>query len=274
MIPKIIHLIWFGSNPYPKLVKKCVNSWKKIMPDYEIKVWNENNFDITCNYWVKEAYDAKKYAFVADYVRFNVLSKYGGVYIETDMEVLKSFDSLLINDAFIGFTNYLSDSGDYYHNNKFNVGVLGTKSNGNFCNKMREYYENRHFLLENGSYDIRSINSIVYEYFLAQGLNDENTEQVIDDVHIYPASYFIDMSDRKSIYRYIDTAYSIHYGGVGYGWGDLNKNPRSVRKLYEIYMYYYWNIIYALNKIHMLKLWNYIEDHLYKSYLFLRRILF
>lgn len=92
MIPKIIHYCWFGRNPLPDLAKKCIQSWKKFCPDYEIKEWNEDNFDINSNQYVKEAYKAKKWAFVTDYVRLWALVNFGGVYMDTDVEVINSID--------------------------------------------------------------------------------------------------------------------------------------------------------------------------------------
>ena len=100
MIPKIIHYCWFGKNPLSDLAKKCIDSWKKYCPDYEIIEWNEENFDINSNVYVKEAYDSKKWAFVTDYVRLYALDKCGGIYMDTDVELLKGIDVFLENEAF------------------------------------------------------------------------------------------------------------------------------------------------------------------------------
>ena len=110
MIPKIIHYCWFGGKPLNKLGKKCLKSWKKFFPDYKIIEWNEGNFDINCCQYVKEAYEAKKYAFVSDYVRFKVLYEQGGLYFDTDVEVIKPFDAILINGNFMGCENAVSDN--------------------------------------------------------------------------------------------------------------------------------------------------------------------
>ena len=100
---KTIHYCWFGKNPKSKLILKCIDSWRKCCPDYEIKEWNEENFDINCCDYVREAYEAKKWAFVSDYCRFYVLYNYGGIYLDTDVELLKSLDVLSKN--FVGFEN-------------------------------------------------------------------------------------------------------------------------------------------------------------------------
>ena len=105
MIPKIIHYCWFGHNKKSKLIKRCIKSWEKYCPDYKIIEWNEDNFDINICPYVKEAYDEGKWAFVSDYVRFYVLKKYGGIYVDTDVEMLKSIDKLRQNGAFAGFAS-------------------------------------------------------------------------------------------------------------------------------------------------------------------------
>ena len=99
-IPKIIHYCWFGKGPKPELVLKCIASWEKYLPDYEIKEWNENNFDINSNIYCKEAYERKKYAFVSDYVRLYAVYNEGGIYFDTDLEVIKNMDVFLNNKAF------------------------------------------------------------------------------------------------------------------------------------------------------------------------------
>lgn len=103
MIPKIIHYIWFGGNPLPELAVKCIESWKKYCPDYEIMIWDERNFDVSVCAYTKEAYDAKKWAFVSDYVRLKALYEYGGIYMDTDVELVKSLDGFLHEKAFSGF---------------------------------------------------------------------------------------------------------------------------------------------------------------------------
>lgn len=102
-IPKVIHYCWFGKGEKSNLSEKCIQSWKEKLEGYEIIEWNEENFNINCNKYVKEAYERKKYAFVSDYVRLYVLYNYGGIYLDTDVEVLKTFDQFLVNDSFVGF---------------------------------------------------------------------------------------------------------------------------------------------------------------------------
>lgn len=102
MIPKVIHYCWFGGNPLPKSAQKCIASWRKYLPDYEIKEWNESNFDVNIIPYTAEAYKAKKYAFVSDYARFWILYKYGGLYFDTDVEVIKNMDDIIAKGPFMG----------------------------------------------------------------------------------------------------------------------------------------------------------------------------
>lgn len=102
MIPKIIHYCWFGGNPLPESAKKCIASWRKFLPDYEIKEWNESNFDVNIIPYTAEAYKAKKYAFVSDYARFYILYKYGGLYFDTDVEVIRNMDDIIARGPFMG----------------------------------------------------------------------------------------------------------------------------------------------------------------------------
>ncbi len=102
MIPKIIHYCWFGGKDLPEEVQKCIESWRKFAPDYEIKRWDESNFDVNANTYTKEAYEQKKYAFVSDVARLSVVAKYGGFYLDTDVELIKPLDELRKYDAFMG----------------------------------------------------------------------------------------------------------------------------------------------------------------------------
>ena len=102
MIPKIIHYCWFGHNPLPESAIKCIESWKKFFPDYEIREWNEDNFNVDIIPYTKDAYEAKKYAFVSDYARFWILEKFGGLYFDTDVEVIKSMEDIIAEGAFLG----------------------------------------------------------------------------------------------------------------------------------------------------------------------------
>lgn len=143
MIPKIIHFCWLSGNPYPKKIKKCIKSWKKILPEYEIMLWDKERFDVHSVSWVKEAYVNKKYAFCADYIRFYALYNYGGIYLDSDVEVLKSFDDLLNLPYFIGYEN----------NGYFEAATIGAEKGNGFIKMMLDSYEDNHFMKQDGSMD-------------------------------------------------------------------------------------------------------------------------
>ena len=103
MIPKKIHYCWFGRGEKPKLARRCIASWKKFCPDYEIIEWNEDNFDINTNAYMQMCYEQKRYAFLTDYLRLLIIQEHGGVYFDTDVEVVKPLDDLLDSGAFFGF---------------------------------------------------------------------------------------------------------------------------------------------------------------------------
>ena len=145
MIPKIIHYCWFGKKEFPKLVHNCIESWKKYLPDYEIMFWNESNFDINMLDYTKEAYDNKKFAFVSDVCRVYVLKVYGGVYLDTDVELLKNLDLLLNNKFFFAIekdTNELHNV--EYINVATGLGFGGEKHNTVILSLLEEY-NNVHF---------------------------------------------------------------------------------------------------------------------------------
>ena len=140
MIPKIIHYCWFGRNPLPPLAKKCIASWKKHLPEYEIKEWNEDNFDLDMFPYDREAYDNRKFAFVTDIVRLYALYNEGGIYMDTDVEVLKSLDGFLHHTAFSGFENETDVP----------TGIMASEKGGLWAKENLEYYNGRHFVKSDG----------------------------------------------------------------------------------------------------------------------------
>jgi mannosyltransferase OCH1-like enzyme len=140
MIPKVIHYCWLSNDPYPEKTANCINSWKEYLPDYKLIRWDKSSFDINSVQWVREAYKAKKYAFASDYIRFFALYNYGGIYLDTDVEVVKSFDSLLRNRSFIGF-EFVSIP---------EAAVIGAESGLPWVKECLDYYRNKSFYDRHG----------------------------------------------------------------------------------------------------------------------------
>lgn len=182
MIPKIIHYCWFGRGEIPQMAINCIESWHKYMPDWEYRLWNEDNFDVSSNLYTKEAYDAKKFAFVTDYVRLFALNTYGGVYMDTDVEILKPLDDLLNLTAFTG-----------YEGSKHKppvTGIMASESNGKWISEQLDYYENRHFLLDDGSMDLTTNTQTISRIMRTNGFAADGKYQVYKDLHIFPVDYF------------------------------------------------------------------------------------
>ncbi len=180
-IPSTIHYCWFGGREKPEIVQKCIDSWKKNLPEYEIIEWNENNFDIECNLYVKEAYDSKKFAFVSDYVRVYVLYKFGGIYLDTDVEVFKPFDNMLHHDSFWGFEqeNYIATS------------TIGAMKGNKLIKIFLDSYEGKEFIKEDGNHDELTNVAIVTNILKNAGLKLNGEYQEISGMGVfYPQTYF------------------------------------------------------------------------------------
>ena len=180
MIPKVIHYCWFGKSKKPKLVKDCILSWKKHLPDYEIIEWNETNSDLSLPF-VREAYKQKKWAFVADYIRLKVLYENGGVYLDTDMLVLKPLDSLLSDKTFIG-----AECLEF-----INCAILGTVSKNEFIYSCFQQYENITIAVD-FNWGLISIPRILTAVFRDNYSFKEPFDKIIQekDIVIYPPNYF------------------------------------------------------------------------------------
>ena len=154
MIPKIIHYCWFSGDKNPALIRKCIRSWKKHLPGYEIRCWDGNSFNFDSLAFTREAMSVKKYAGAADYVRLYALYYYGGIYLDSDVEVFKSFNPFLNNVFFSGIDRNIRGDKTYYN---IEAGIMGSEKGLPFLREWMSYYENNHFIHQDGSYDINII---------------------------------------------------------------------------------------------------------------------
>lgn len=200
MIPKIIHYCWFGGKEMPENLKKCLASWNRFMPDYQIMRWDETNFDVYSLLWTQQAYSRGKYAFVSDYVRLKVLYEYGGIYLDTDVMLLKSLDELTLYRAFTGFEGPT----------KLTSAVIGAEKGFFLLEEFMHYYQDRSFLKEDGTTNKEANVVMMTDICKKYGLIADNTEQEICGMHIFPKTYFcpLDFYMNKD---FSDNTYSIHY---------------------------------------------------------------
>lgn len=202
---KIIHYIWYGGNPLSDLTKKCIQTWKKFLPDFEIMEWNENTFDVNQCPFVKEAFEQKKWAFVADYTRFKVLEEYGGIYLDTDMEITKDIAEFLEKDLFLG----VEDS------KMINAAVVWAREAHNpHIQNIVKIYESKKCFNETGDLYDESVPRVLTKYFETLGFDKELDEiQILDNdkVYIYPMEYFYPLSYDYQNNKFTDNSAMIHH---------------------------------------------------------------
>lgn len=228
-IPKIIHYCWFGGNPLSQEAEGFIASWKKYCPDFEIREWNESNFDITCNAYVREAYEAKKWAFVTDYVRLWALDRYGGIYMDTDVELLKPIDRFLEHTAFSGFENegYIPTA------------IMGSVPGGEWVRLLMHDYDDRHFLLPDGTMDtttnVITITRVTQEHY---NLRLDNSFQELENVlTLYPKDYFCPKNYSTRVIELTENTHAIHH--FSGSWMDAKERrdvvfrERSIRQFGE-----------------------------------------
>lgn len=218
MIPKKIHYCWFGGNPLPDDAKKCIESWKKHCPDYEIIQWDESNYDLNKNGYVKYAYENKKYAFLTDYARLDIIYNEGGIYLDTDVELLKSLDDLLDCEGYIGMEQI----------GTVNTGQgFGAVKNHPFVKENKEYYENNNFIDENGNFKQVICVKITTDILNKKGLKKENVLQKIYNMNIYPVEYFCPLKMGTNKLNITKNTYSIHHFNAS--WYTGNKIVKKIK---------------------------------------------
>lgn len=226
MIPKIIHYCWFGRNPLPELALHCIESWKKFLPDYEIKEWNEDNYDVHKIPYISEAYNAKKYAFVSDYARFDILYQYGGIYFDTDVEVIKDLTPIIEQGAFMG----IECAG------ALNAGLgMGSLASTEIFKEVLDSYSVDKFLNDNGSMNLKTVVVRVSDIFKKYGFSDEETIQDVKGYKIYPTEFFCPKNYKTRILTLTEKSYTIHhYDGSWCTEGDKQRSLFREKMLNKI----------------------------------------
>ena len=213
MIPRIIHYCWFGRGEYPETIQKCIDSWKQMDDTYEFMLWNEDSYDISRYSFIREAYEAKQYAFVSDMVRFDVLMRYGGVYLDTDIEIVRSFDDVLEKGVVL--------SGDESGNLDGSF-IAGEKGHPFFA-EMLSIYESMHFKKENGEWNKTVVNVWMQELLKKSGFVDAKKQTVLNgDIFIFPLEYFCAMNQFTGKICATSTTYCIHHHT--YSWTSKKTN--------------------------------------------------
>ena len=208
---KVIHYCWFGRKSLPSLALKCIDSWRKYLPEYEIKEWNEDNFDVNLIPYIKEAYQAKKYAFVSDYARFWVLYHYGGIYFDTDVEVIRPLDSIIACGPFMGCENaidILKGKTSLLVNPGLGIGVYPHHP---FYKEMLDLYATLKFVDDKGHLNLNTIGCYTTDLVRKYGFKDEMKIQRVIDISIYPVDYFSPISVDDSKLRITENTYTIHH---------------------------------------------------------------
>ncbi len=201
MIPKIIHYCWFGRGEKPALVQKCMDTWAKKLPDYEIREWNEDDFDISINTFVSEAYQHRNFAFVSDFARAKALFDFGGIYLDTDVEVLRSFDRFLSCRMFAG----------YEEKNFVGTCVMGAEKGMPVLSEYMSHYESTSYVLPDGSF-YKDTNVLLLTRLLEEnGLRRDNTLQEVCGVTVYPRTWFSPYDYINGISYITDDSCAIHH---------------------------------------------------------------
>jgi len=208
MIPNVIHYCWFGRNPLPDSALKCIASWRRFFPEYEIKEWNEDNFDVNSIPYTKEAYEAKKYAFVSDYARYWVLYRHGGLYFDTDVEIIHDMQDIVEKGPFMG----IEVPGNGVRMPKVAPGLgLGAVPGMGFYKVILEAYSTWHFLNEDGTKNLTTIVEYNTNKLIESGLRLTDSLQNVAGINIYPVDYFNPLDDLTGHLNITENTRSIHW---------------------------------------------------------------
>jgi mannosyltransferase OCH1-like enzyme len=216
MIRKKIHYCWFGRSEMPQLAKECIASWHEFMPDWEYKLWDEDNFDINMIPYTKEAYGVRKFAFVSDYVRLWALYNEGGLYMDVDFKVYKPFDDLLHWNAFAGFEGS--------KHNPLMMGVIASCPSGEWVKEQLDCYQDRHFVKSDGTCDLTTNVQFVTSKMRENGFVQDGKEQNYKDLHVFPVDYFCPLQTTGEYFR-TDNTYCEQLGTSS--WANQGKSWKT-----------------------------------------------
>lgn len=220
MIPKIIHYCWFGRGPKPELILRCIESWKRFCPEYEIMEWNEDNFDIHSCAYTEEAYEEQKWAFVADYARLYALEQYGGLYLDTDMELLKPIDEFMDNEGVLAF-----EAKDYVC-----LGIIGAVKGHPFITALKQDYEDIHFRGENGNEMTTNVKRMRH-HLLSNGLKNNGKQQTVCNMTIYPQKLFFPYTFGMIWNRPPKMSYAVHHAAGSWKNGAIRQSKMKMLKI-------------------------------------------
>lgn len=222
-IPKRIHYCWFSGNPIPSNLQKCLNSWKKFCPEYEILRWDEGNYDIGKNRYMREAYEQKKWGFIPDIARLDILYRYGGIYLDTDVELIRNLDDLLYEDAFTGVENW--------GNVNFG-GCSGAVAGHPMIKEILDARWEEPFIRENGTLNLQTCGIYETKPFIKRGMRIDNSYQKIGGLTIYPSDFFHPFDYMSGKLEITENTFSIHH--FHGGWLD-EKAQKQRKRQQQIY---------------------------------------
>lgn len=238
-IPKIIHYVWLGRGKKPDLFYRCLASWKKFCPDYEIREWNEDNFNFDESLYAKQSYSVKKYGFVPDYIRAKVLYEYGGIYLDTDVEMVKPFDDLLDNDFVIGFEN----------NVHLGTATLASVPHHPFTKLMCEFYKEKPYFKENGKIDYTP-STPIWTYFLHKyyNLKLNNKKQILKlndnelTITVLPKDYLSPINYTTRKIKLTENSYNIHYFNATWFTKKMKFREKVLKGIYYVFTPYLFDL--------------------------------
>lgn len=245
MIPKIIHYCWFGRKPLPELALKCITSWKKFFPDYEINEWNEDNFDVNQIPYTVEAYKRQKYAFVSDYARFKIMYEHGGIYFDTDVEVVKSLDEIIAKGPFFGM--------EASEGNLFCAPGLGFACNAGLglCKEMIDQYEQEKFILSSGLLNLETVVTRFSNILQKHGFKYNNDITEFENIFFYPPEFFCPINYHTGEKNITQSTYTIHHYAAS--WVNKYDNMSWFAKLWNILHLPNTNIRSKIKKVNQIK---------------------